>query len=367
MGEIANTPSPALPDAFEQVVGEQECRRTEQCERRTERRRQRHGHQQTRTPAAAVRVTASARWAASSPSPSSDARTPRASATAGITTRIARHSLAPAALRDEHADRDRSRRSHSVRAEITKTEATMIAGSLANPASASFGVRMPVNASASSVSIPATSMRTRSLMNSGERAREDHKKDDLLCFHAAASLPAVRAEGARMICQLSAAARAARTRGNTLSRAASTAGRSNRDNPGRLARRIIGIARRQSRAGRRHQPIGCATARAPHVNQRWTDAIARIGVERFFYVGSRKSALRRARRLRRAIVRRPALATATRPGSVAEQRDSTAAPVRHDDLAHLFVDEPGQGLRALEHHRHSPAQIAVGFDERVRG
>ena len=50
-------------------------------------------------------------------------------------------------------------------AEITNTEATMIAGSLAKPESASFGVRIPVAASASRVSIAATSMRIRSLMN----------------------------------------------------------------------------------------------------------------------------------------------------------------------------------------------------------
>ena len=51
-------------------------------------------------------------------------------------------------------------------AEMTNTEATIIAGSLAKPESASTGVRMPVAASDSSVSIAAISMRIRSLMKS---------------------------------------------------------------------------------------------------------------------------------------------------------------------------------------------------------
>ena len=79
-------------------------------------------------------------------------------ATAGITTRIARHSLAPAARAIPAPMR--SVRPVSVSAaEMTNTEATMMAGSLEKPESASLGVRMPVAASASSVSIAATSMR----------------------------------------------------------------------------------------------------------------------------------------------------------------------------------------------------------------
>ena len=84
-------------------------------------------------------------------------------ATAGITTRIARHSLEPAA-RAMPAPM-RSVRPVSVSAaEMMNTEATMMAGSLANPESDSLGVRMPVAASASSVSIAAMSMRIFSLM-----------------------------------------------------------------------------------------------------------------------------------------------------------------------------------------------------------
>ena len=48
-------------------------------------------------------------------------------------------------------------------ADATNTAATMIAGSLANPESASAGLRMPVIARARSVSIAARSIRTRSL------------------------------------------------------------------------------------------------------------------------------------------------------------------------------------------------------------
>ena len=86
-------------------------------------------------------------------------------ATAGITTRIARHSFEPAARAIPAPMR--SVRPVSVSAaEITNTAATMIAGSLEKPESASPGVRMPVAASASSVSIAATSMRIFSLMKS---------------------------------------------------------------------------------------------------------------------------------------------------------------------------------------------------------
>jgi hypothetical protein len=78
---------------------------------------------------------------------------------------IARHSLAPAAR--AMSEPMRSVTPVALRAaEMTKTEATMIAGSLANPESAWAGERIPVTASASSVSIAATSMRMRSPMNS---------------------------------------------------------------------------------------------------------------------------------------------------------------------------------------------------------
>ena len=103
-------------------------------------------------------------------------------ATAGMTTRIARHSLEPAARAMPAPIR--SVRPVSVSAaDMTNTEATMMAGSLANPERASTGVRMPVAASASSVSIAAMSMRMRSLMKSASVTRDDQQENDLFGSH----------------------------------------------------------------------------------------------------------------------------------------------------------------------------------------
>ena len=65
-------------------------------------------------------------------------------------------------------------------AEMTKTDATMIAGSLENPESASTGDRMPVAASASSVSIAAMSIRMRSLMKSASVTPTINRK--MICW-----------------------------------------------------------------------------------------------------------------------------------------------------------------------------------------
>ena len=86
-------------------------------------------------------------------------------AVAGMTTAMVRHSLPPAArpmpapMRSVMPVADRP-------ADSTNTAATMIAGSLAKPASASFGPRIPVRVSASRASSATRSMRSFSLMNS---------------------------------------------------------------------------------------------------------------------------------------------------------------------------------------------------------
>ena len=114
-----------------------------------------------------------------------------------MTTRIARHSRAPAARAMPAPMRSVMPVCVSA-AEITNTEATMIAGSLANPESASFGVRMPVAASASRVSIAATSMRIRSLMNRISVTATIGNENELFGGHGGpgpAILPARRGDG----------------------------------------------------------------------------------------------------------------------------------------------------------------------------
>ncbi len=79
-------------------------------------------------------------------------------ATHGISTRMARASLRPAARLIQWPMR--SVTPVALRpAAMTKTEATMIAGSLVNPANASAGSSRPVNVRESSTSIAVTSTR----------------------------------------------------------------------------------------------------------------------------------------------------------------------------------------------------------------
>jgi hypothetical protein len=101
---------------------------------------------------------------------------------------MARGSLLPAPLAMSAPSRSVTPVAFSP-ADITNTAATMIAGSLANPASASAGVRMPVKPSARSASIAAMSMRTRSLMNKASvPARITKKTICEFCIRAVAAI-----------------------------------------------------------------------------------------------------------------------------------------------------------------------------------
>jgi len=83
---------------------------------------------------------------------------------AGITTAIVRHSLPPAA-RPIPAPMRSLMPVACNPAESTNTAATMIAGSLENPARACFASRIPVRARASRASIATRSTRNRPLTN----------------------------------------------------------------------------------------------------------------------------------------------------------------------------------------------------------